>query len=152
MVAAWDIYAEQLMPLQYGHPLWYPESEPGQKEVQIGDVGYLQEGHFCFLFNTMHAADDPVNSVRGVPLDFEVFDPPNPMLVCLPNAVTQPHIHSKSLQSLTISASVSTRYEFTCSYGHNLTLLFSYVSASLQETRRHPRVCDTSAAKRQARF
>ncbi len=25
MVAAWDIYAEQLLPLVYGHPLWVPE-------------------------------------------------------------------------------------------------------------------------------
>ena len=109
MFGAWDIYADQLMPLQYGHPLWYPESGPGQQQVQIGDVGYLQEGHFCFLFNSMHAADHPVNSVRGVPHDFEVFNPPDPMLIELPNAITQPHIHNRSLQSLAISASISTK-------------------------------------------
>ena len=73
MVAAWDIYAQQLMHLGHGHALWGPEPSPNLGEVHIGDVGYLRDGCFNLLFNAMLPADDPVNSKRGVPEDFEVF-------------------------------------------------------------------------------
>ncbi|TFK82119.1 hypothetical protein K466DRAFT_312536 [Polyporus arcularius HHB13444] len=73
---AWDIYAKELRDLGYGHPLWVPKPSPESGEVQLGDVGYLSQGKFCFLFNCMRGADDPVNR-KGVPALFEVFIPPD---------------------------------------------------------------------------
>ncbi|RPD59661.1 hypothetical protein L227DRAFT_593782 [Lentinus tigrinus ALCF2SS1-6] len=105
--AAWDIYAKELWPLCYGHPLWFPEPCPEFGEVHIGDVGYLREGNFTRLFNAMHCADHPLNAVRGVPDGFEVFDPDNPMFKDLPNAITQSHLLSKNIRSTSISAAAS---------------------------------------------
>ncbi|TFK84726.1 hypothetical protein K466DRAFT_496053 [Polyporus arcularius HHB13444] len=73
---AWDIYAKELRDLGFGQPLWIPEPSPESGEVQLGDVGYLSQGKFCFLFNCMRSADDPVNR-KGVPASFEVFIPPD---------------------------------------------------------------------------
>ncbi|TFK89205.1 WD40 repeat-like protein [Polyporus arcularius HHB13444] len=71
----WDIYAEQLLPVGYGHPLWIPE--PNEREVEIGDVGWLNNGEFRALFNSMKPHDDPINLDKGVPPDFKVFNPRN---------------------------------------------------------------------------
>ena len=80
MDTAWDIYAQRLMHLGHGHPLWGPEPCGRFGEVRLGDVGYLQDGHFCFLFNAMRTAEDLVNSQSqlGVPPNFVVFAPPDP--------------------------------------------------------------------------
>ena len=69
--APWEIYAEQLFPLGYGHPLWIPE--PNGREVHIGDVGWLNEGAFRPLFNTTKPEDHPLNSRGGVPESFTPF-------------------------------------------------------------------------------
>ena len=117
MDTAWNIYAKQLMPLGFGYPLWGPEPDPDLGEVRIGDVGYLQEGYFCVLFNTMRGADDPVNSRKGVPEGFETFNPPNSMLIRRPNVITHPRLHSKNLQSMELSAGATTRCVFTYARG-----------------------------------
>ncbi|KAI1781683.1 hypothetical protein LXA43DRAFT_908057 [Ganoderma leucocontextum] len=74
----WDIYASQLFPIGYGHPLWMPEpTSTSGREVCIGDVGWLKEGEFRALFNSMNDADHPINQEKKVPRDFQVFCPPN---------------------------------------------------------------------------
>lgn len=68
-------YAETLVSQGHGHPLWFPE--PGkQGDVEIGDVGFVNEGRFIRLFNVMLPATDPVNA-RGVPDDFTVLEVDN---------------------------------------------------------------------------
>lgn len=63
-----QVYASQLIDLRYGHPLWYPEpTKYGQ--VEIGDVGYLDDGCFYRLFNAIRSDTDPINSL-GVPDNF----------------------------------------------------------------------------------
>lgn len=63
----WETYANELKSHGYGHPLWYPEpSEDG--EIQIGDVGYIEKGHFKRCFNVMVDVRDPCNRL-GVPED-----------------------------------------------------------------------------------
>ena len=109
MTAAWDIYARRLMHLGYGHPLWGPEPCERFGEVRLGDVGYLQDGHFCFLFNAMCPADDPVNSQRGVPPNFVVFHPPDAVPIHRSHAITQTRLHSKSLRSVEIGTQLSAR-------------------------------------------
>ena len=71
---AWDIYAEQLFSLGYGHPLWIPE--PNEREVELGDVGWIKEGEVRTLFNSMKSDSDAVNR-KGVPVNFALFNPPN---------------------------------------------------------------------------
>ncbi|KAI0743074.1 hypothetical protein C8Q80DRAFT_1192478 [Daedaleopsis nitida] len=77
----WDIYAHQLFSLGYGHPLWIPEPSfqdhsSTQREVHIGDVGYLREGEFHPLFNSTRSDSHPSNTL-GVPNDFIPFDTTN---------------------------------------------------------------------------
>ena len=107
MVAAWDIYAKELLPLGYGHPLWGPEPSLEFGEVHLGDVGYLREGRFCFLFNALKAADSPAHQALGVPEDFQIFNPPHLMLKQRQNEITQRQLHNKNLQSTAIAAAAS---------------------------------------------
>ncbi|ESK89171.1 hypothetical protein Moror_5241 [Moniliophthora roreri MCA 2997] len=72
------IYANLLLPLRHGHPLWLPEptkhslpEEYSSKGVQIGDVGvFTTDGGFEFLFNVCLPADHPINQFRGTPSNF----------------------------------------------------------------------------------
>lgn len=63
-----EIYASQLVHLGYGHPLWHPEPTKFG-DVEIGDVGYVDDGCFYRLFNAIRSMDDPANK-DGVPADF----------------------------------------------------------------------------------
>ena len=65
---AWDIYAEQLIDKGYGYPLWYPD-QPAQRQIHLGDVGWIQEGEFVPLFNTMK----PDLNLKGAPSKFKPF-------------------------------------------------------------------------------
>lgn len=73
--AAWDIYAEQLISLRYGYPLWYPDPSPGRAPVQLGDVGWVKEGKFLTLFNALREAHD-AQPMGAVPTDFVPLNPP----------------------------------------------------------------------------
>ena len=53
-------YAEDLFPLGHGHPLWIPESLNGC-EVNVGAVGWLEDGGFRTLFNATVPPDDELN-------------------------------------------------------------------------------------------
>ena len=110
MNAPWDIYARELFPLGYGHPVWGPEPSLESGEVQLGDVGYLREGRFCFLFNSLKPADAPAHSELGVPEDFRLFNPPNLMRRHRLCEITQRQLHSKNLQSTAVSAAISAGY------------------------------------------
>ncbi|KAL1712111.1 hypothetical protein EV715DRAFT_297385 [Schizophyllum commune] len=75
-----QIYAENLLPLREGYPLWIPEPDEElpmcyrETGARIGDVGVIsQDGGFRFLFNICSRADDPVNK-GGVPASFECID------------------------------------------------------------------------------
>lgn len=87
--------------------MWGPEPCPDFGEINLGDVGYLRDGFFCFLFNAMRGADDPINARRGVPVGFEVFQPPESMIIRRPNHITQSQLYSRSLQALSVSMSTS---------------------------------------------
>ncbi|EIW56271.1 uncharacterized protein TRAVEDRAFT_83192, partial [Trametes versicolor FP-101664 SS1] len=70
-----DIYAEQLISLRYGYPLWYPDPSPGRAPVQLGDVGWVKEGKFLTLFNALREAHD-AQPMGAVPTDFVPLNPP----------------------------------------------------------------------------
>lgn len=66
------VYAEQLLPLGHGFPLWFPEPSEQCDDVRIGDVGYIWDGCFIRLFNTMLPRSHPVNQ-DGVPKGYKVM-------------------------------------------------------------------------------
>jgi hypothetical protein len=69
MVAAYSIYANQLIPKGHGHPLWEPD--PGlEPAVELADVGYLKDGGFIRLFNASKQLGDSSNAF-GVPKGYE---------------------------------------------------------------------------------
>ncbi|KAI0756081.1 hypothetical protein C8Q80DRAFT_6164 [Daedaleopsis nitida] len=107
MATAWDIYSRQLISLGYGHPLWGPEPCSNFGPIRLGDVGYLREGHFRVLFNTMEGRDDPVNVRRGLPVGFQIFVPPADSVLHESDKITQPQLHSKSIQSIRLASAVS---------------------------------------------
>ena len=60
-VAARKIYTELLSRKGYGHALWDPE--PRDFEVEIGDVGFLDNRDgFTPIFNVLKPVDDPKNA------------------------------------------------------------------------------------------
>lgn len=109
MVAPWEVYAESLFPLGYGHPLWIPEPSQEFGEVRIGDVGYLDDGRFHFLFNCMLPGDDPVN-VRGTPGAFERFEFPTSAVVHNIREITQAELRSEGLHRIAVEGKGSIRW------------------------------------------
>ena len=78
----YDIFREKLALKYpaYGHALWRPN--PGQDcpPVEIGDVGYIREGHFHFLFNILPSEASGPDRGRVPPRHkpFENFESPHP--------------------------------------------------------------------------
>ena len=93
----WNIYAEQLLPLGYGHPLLYAEPDLAtHREVLVGDIGTLRKSHFLPLFNTIRPADDPLNQ-GNVPDDFRPLALPENLRTTRTDALTQPILVSKGI-------------------------------------------------------
>ena len=99
----WDIYAEQLLPVGYGHPLWLPE--PSSREIELGDVGWLKEGGFHPLFNSMNASEDSINRERGVPSAFAMFNLQN-LYISEDENLAQPIVYSKSIRTTDVSGNM----------------------------------------------
>ncbi|KIP08102.1 hypothetical protein PHLGIDRAFT_127238 [Phlebiopsis gigantea 11061_1 CR5-6] len=65
------LYARQLAKLGYGLPLWHPEPS-ATGDVEIGDVGYVDNGRFVRMFNTVDSTVRSAN--RGVlPKGYTLF-------------------------------------------------------------------------------
>ena len=104
----YDIYAKELSRYKLGHPLWCPDPDPSFGAVRLGDVGFLESGHFRFLFNAI----DPSLNQRG--------NPPNFVKLTIPDEwhskqeikdfITMPTMYGSSIQSLSISSSASLKY------------------------------------------
>ena len=59
-MVAYETYASALITKGHGHPLWEPD--PGDYPgVELGDVGFIDEGGFIRLFNASAGNDDPRN-------------------------------------------------------------------------------------------
>ena len=101
------VYADQLLPLGHGLPLWYPEpSHLG--EVGIGDVGFLETGHFHRLFNVMRSSEHPSNA-NGVPKDFAPLVVNESILVSTMNGYLPPGpIYNEKTMNCQVDAGVNT--------------------------------------------
>ncbi|KAF5360062.1 hypothetical protein D9758_007544 [Tetrapyrgos nigripes] len=82
-----DAYAGQLFCHGYGCPLLNPEpnvigtqwgtllQDIYAKGIRVGDVGLIRpSGDYCSLFNIFRAKEDPINTVYGVPSDFQPLE------------------------------------------------------------------------------
>lgn len=69
-----DIYASQMDELACGYALWCPDGHDNADEIEIADVGYIEEGAFIELFNAKYPAGHPRNSRKQVPTGHEPFD------------------------------------------------------------------------------
>ena len=68
-MAHYDIFRHHLAMKfpAYGHAIWEPDPGNLYPAVQVGDVGYIQEGIFHRLFNTLLPAEDESHANFGVP-------------------------------------------------------------------------------------
>ena len=117
MSTAAGIYARELFSLGYGYPMWCPE--PCPREIRLGDVGYLRDGQFHILFNTMPSTRAPGDAVTAAsseettnvpevyPPNFVEFVPPRETIVHASKRLIQRELHCGSLRSTSVSASAS---------------------------------------------
>ena len=64
----YDTYREELGKAYpgFGHALWDPN--PGDQDpVEVGDVGFIRQGHFHRVFNALLPANHPSHERFGVP-------------------------------------------------------------------------------------
>lgn len=117
-----SIYAKQLLSRGYGLPLWRPEPTKFG-EVHMGDVGFVEDGHFYRLFNVTRSRDHPLNK-WGVPDDFvmlkvdedlhhhteEQYLPPGP--ICT-TSTTWDKVEVEAVGTAP-QAGIGLSYKFTC--------------------------------------
>ncbi|OSD00768.1 WD40 repeat-like protein [Trametes coccinea BRFM310] len=101
----YEIYSRQLLPAQYGLPLWDAELEDNKYEVEIGTVGRIESGKFWRLFNAAKPADDP-DQKHGVPSDYE---PLNilPRRLDKWEVLKQPLLYSATVKSRDLEATLN---------------------------------------------
>ncbi|EKM49286.1 uncharacterized protein PHACADRAFT_107073 [Phanerochaete carnosa HHB-10118-sp] len=138
------IYADQLRNHGHGKPLWQPE--PSQYgEILIGDVGFIEDGCFYWLFNCTLTAEDPVHADFGVLhgyVSLEYNNRGNSVSFCS-------CLLHKFFQHVVRSKGVSISYKFECKKregailvpGSNVTL--SHVQAN-PRTREYVRLHHSS--------
>ncbi|KAM5536971.1 hypothetical protein V8D89_009300 [Ganoderma adspersum] len=148
---AWTIYANQLFPQGYGYPLWQPDPDPtAAREVQIGDVGWLDNGGFFQLFNA-RMKEQESQMYADVPEGFVPFDPPN-LIVSGPtkSETAIPPLCSQTVQTFDASgsaqattgpialASAGGSFSFKCSDNQGALLMFSPAAYSTEiKSKRH---------------
>jgi hypothetical protein len=59
----------------YGCALWVPNPGGLYDAVEVGDVGFIREGYFHRLFNTLLPENDPSNQRIGVPEKYQPLRP-----------------------------------------------------------------------------
>lgn len=115
-----DVFAKELLHCNLGRAMWIPEPSHVYGPAQIGDIGYIEEGQFIFLFNASYPPDDP-RQKRGVPNEFERLEIPDTNFV---DAYLQPQVlHSTTIRQLGANASVS---------GFVLSFLLSFSHRAIQ--------------------
>ena len=120
---AWDTYAEQLFPQGHGYPLWMPDPDPSAGEVEIADVGWIDQGGFFQLFNPTRNDND--RQVQGaVPRDFEPLDPSALRIAGPHQRITQRCVYSRTVEDFKMSGNASVGWYVA------LVILWSVADAS----------------------
>ncbi|EED83585.1 predicted protein [Postia placenta Mad-698-R] len=122
MLAGYDVYAQQLITLGHGHPLWEPEPKE-ETEVEIGDVGYLRQGGFYRMFNALRDPQDPLNTAVGTPQDFEKFTCEAMQPHRVDNAIAPGPVASKTLRKIPVSEELNVHSIYECTDDQGALLL-----------------------------
>lgn len=101
--AHFDVYAKELAKYQHGHPMWAPEPDGKHGQVELGDVGHLEHGHFRFLFSST----DPKRNVLGEPEGFIKFIISENNIVEDKNEITDPSLCGESIHSFQVALDAS---------------------------------------------
>ncbi|KAI0650997.1 WD40 repeat-like protein [Trametes meyenii] len=146
---AWDIYADLLLHHGHGYPLWMPDPDNSQWEVEIGDVGWLRGGSFKHILRTRHAVGEP-QPHSTTPADYVPFNPPNLVITGPRERIVQPVLYSRTIKNVQISGGVSVslptappvapggNITFTCSEDSGALLVLSPKGEEIFiESRRH---------------
>ena len=96
-------YAKDLFALGFGYPLWIPDSI-ARRKVEIGAVGWLQDGGFRTLFNT--TGNPVLNNGLFVPQQFSRLKVDSRQFV-EDEQITQPLLYSRSVYHTDAAAEVS---------------------------------------------
>ncbi|PCH36243.1 hypothetical protein WOLCODRAFT_166779 [Wolfiporia cocos MD-104 SS10] len=107
MARAWDIYARLLSQKGYGYPLWSPEPLE-QGEIDIGDVGWIQDGRFIRLINTFESPQSPINEYWKSLRDFETLDRTalEPFIINQPRRITADVLLSNGISKVDVGAGI----------------------------------------------
>ncbi|KAI0819434.1 hypothetical protein BC628DRAFT_1342226 [Trametes gibbosa] len=123
--APWDIYADQLTHLGYGYPLWIPDPAPGAPSVEIGDVGWINEGEFLPLFNAFRGENEaqprgagPVDHVPLLLRDCTIVGPRD--------KISQPVLCSRSIQKVDVSGEISATASYSASANVSCAVNFHF--------------------------
>ena len=58
------VYASELtLDGKHGHPLYRPQPTAGARGVMIGDMGYIEDGAFYRIINTLTPSEDPERDI-----------------------------------------------------------------------------------------
>ncbi|KAI1785149.1 hypothetical protein LXA43DRAFT_900376 [Ganoderma leucocontextum] len=125
----WNIYADELLHHGHGYPLWMPDPDPSVMEVEIGDVGWLHEGGFYQMFNSMKAEGEP--QVRNaVPSGFEPFVALHAR-VGPRDKITQPFLCGRSIKQVDVDVEVATSaFAASAPLGGSAGINFGFKSTS----------------------
>lgn len=104
--APWDIYAEQLIHLKYGYPLWVPDPAPGVAPVEIGDVGWINDGEFLPLFNALKGTDE-AQPWGAVPIDHTPLDSRGLCIIGPRDKIDQTVLCSRGIRRLKTSGGIT---------------------------------------------
>ena len=102
----WDIYAKQQFHHRLGYPLWVPDPAPNMDAIDLGDVGWLEEGEFQPLFYSIERPSRP-QPTTDLPTDFVPFDKEHVRIRGPREKLTQPVLCSRSIRRLDVAASAS---------------------------------------------
>ena len=100
-----EVYASQLEDLVYGYPLWYPDGPDDADDIEIGDVGYIDEGAFIELFSAKYPADHPRNLRKQVPPGHDPYEETKILYYNQEHCLDPGVYKSKSISSTEIKAS-----------------------------------------------
>lgn len=102
----WNVYAQQLGHLGYGYPLWVPDPAPGLAPVELGDVGWIDEGEFHPLFNAFRG-EDGTQPRGGVPSDHVPLDIRERIISGPRDKISQSVFCSRSIRRVDVSGAIS---------------------------------------------
>jgi hypothetical protein len=90
-----------------GYALWEPDPGGLYPPVAVGDVGYIREGQFFRLFNTLLPEDDQSHRRFGVPEHYE------PLQLSLPDHIDRRTLNPNNFCSHGVTLSSGSEYDPT---------------------------------------